>query len=373
MSRNGGREKIRLLVAGGGTGGHLYPALAIVEHARERGVLEDVLFVGTKSGIEARKVPERNFNIRFIWISGFRRSLKLQNLAFPLKLIRSLWQSYRIIKQFNPGVVLGTGGYVSGPVLYIAAKLGIPTVIQEQNSYPGVTTRLLAKRVDRVHISFDSSRKHFDRQDNLRLTGNPVLQSFGKTSEADAYKLFNLDPKKKTIVITGGSQGAATINFCLSEILGNIIIEENCQLIWSAGQSSFDVIHEKCKKYGTSIWIQPFNDNLAAAYSISDLAIARAGALTLTELAIAGIPAILIPYPYAAAQHQLHNAHDLAEKGGAVVIEEKDLTPEILLHNLKSLLADPGRLAAMRENIKKSANKNAVKDIVDSLIQIASN
>lgn len=372
MSRDGGRKKLRLLVAGGGTGGHLYPALAIVEQAQADGVLEDVVFTGTKTGIEARKIPETDFKIRFIWISGFRRKLTLQNLLFPGKLVWSLWQSWRIIRTFKPNVVLGTGGYVSGPVLFMASKTRIPTLIQEQNSYPGVTTKLLAKRVNRVHISFESSVKYFERKDNLVMTGNPVRQSFGKTTVKDAYQHFNLDPNRRTIVISGGSQGAATINRSVLEILAEIIGRENCQFIWSAGNYEFDLIRKKCENYGHSIWVRPFNDNMAAAYSICDLAIARAGALTLAELAISAIPAILIPYPFATGQHQLHNANDLAEKGGAVVIEEKNLTPELLIQNIKKIINNEERLAGMKENIRKTANPKAAQDIVNSLLQIAS-
>lgn len=363
--------KLRLLVAGGGTGGHLYPAFAIVEEVAARSGLADILFVGTRKGIEARKVPQRNSPIRFIWISGLHRSVKPENLIFPIKVIWSLWQAYRIIRQFKPTVVLGTGGYVSGPVLYMASRLGIPTLIQEQNSFPGIATRLLASRVNRVHLSFDSSRKYFKRQDNLVLTGNPVQRSFRVPEEKNASARFGLTVGKPTIIITGGSQGAHAINQAMLEILPRMMSMPEIQLIWSTGNADFEAIKKACSPFENRIFVQPFIDDMAAAYAISDLTICRAGAITLTELAIAGIPAILIPYPFAAGQHQLHNALDVERVGGAVVIEEAQLTPEKLYATVFNLVNNLRHLKLMKERIAATANPGATKEIVDSLFEIA--
>jgi len=366
-----GTKKLRLLVAGGGTGGHLYPALAIVEEVVAQNVLEEVLFVGTKNGIEAQKVPAFGYPIKFVWISGFQRSLKFRNLVFPLKVLWSLWQSGRIIRSFKPTVVLGTGGYVSGPVLYVATWRGLPTLIQEQNSYPGITTRLLAARVDQVHLSFAESKQYFKRQDNLRVTGNPVFKKLTEYDRSEAYQIFELAPDKFTILITGGSQGAQAINACVLELLDDLMQSDRFQLIWSTGKSDYEMIQTRCAVYGKRIWRRDFIDNMAAAYTIADLAITRAGALTLTELAIAAVPAILVPYPYAAGQHQLYNALSLMKSGAAIVIEQKHLQREKLLQTILELFQNPGQLKKMQERIQATAQRNASKQIVEALIKIS--
>lgn len=364
-------KKIRLLVAGGGTGGHLYPAFAIVEEVAARNLLEEVLFVGTPYGIEAKKVPEKGYPIKFIWISGFRRGFSVQNFLFPFKVIASLIQANRIIRDFKPDVVLGTGGYVSGPVLYMAARRGLPTLIQEQNSYPGVTTRLLASRVRRVHITFEISRKYFKRQDNLFLTGNPISRHIKRERQESDYQKFGLDPNKQTILISGGSQGAHRINSLIIELMPWLMKHPQYQVIWSTGKNDYDEVNKNCEIYGPRIWKQPFIDDMSTAYSISDLAVSRAGALTLTELSIAGIPAILIPYPYAAGQHQLNNARVLEEQGAAMVIEEKNLTPEKLFADIFYLLNNPEPLQIMQKNMLAWANPQAAHEVVNSLIEIA--
>jgi len=369
MSEN---KKIRLLVAGGGTGGHLYPAFAIVEEVAARDLLEEVLFVGTPYGIEAKKVPEKGYPIKFIWISGFRRGFTVQNFLFPFKLVASLVQANRIIREFKPSVVLGTGGYVSGPVLYIATRRGLPTLIQEQNSFPGVTTRLLASRVDRVHITFDTSRKYFKKQDNLFLSGNPISRKIKNERLESDYHKFGLDSKKQTILIIGGSQGAHRINSVILALIPWLMEHPQYQVIWSTGKKDYEEIAKICDVYGQRIWKQPFIDDMSAAYSISDLAVSRAGALTLTELSIAGIPALLIPYPYAAGQHQMNNARVLEEQGAAMVIEEKNLTPEKLFADIFYLLNNPEPLQNMQKNILAWANPQAAQEVVNSLLEIAS-
>lgn len=365
------KKNIRLLVAGGGTGGHLYPALAIVEAMESRGMLKSVLFTGTRNGIEARKVPEKGYKIKLIWISGFRRSLNIQNLLFPIKLIVSLWQSFQIIRKFKPTVVLGTGGYVSGPVLYMAARKGIPTLIQEQNSFPGVTTRLLAARVVRVHLSFETSGKYFKNQERLRVTGNPVSKSFSMVSKPAAYDKFKLDPGKPTLLITGGSQGAHAINECILRILPRLMQLQTLQIIWSTGKLDFETARIACEPYRPRINIGAFIDDMPAAYSISDLAVGRAGAITLAEMAIAGVPAILVPYPYAAGQHQLYNAQVLAENDAAIVIQERELTPEKLYATIFSLINNQTRLKGMHENMSAAAKPHAAAEIAESLAEIA--
>jgi UDP-N-acetylglucosamine--N-acetylmuramyl-(pentapeptide) pyrophosphoryl-undecaprenol N-acetylglucosamine transferase len=364
-------KKIRLLVAGGGTGGHLYPAFAIVEEVAARDLLEEVLFVGTPYGIEAKKVPEKGYSIKFIWISGFQRGFTVQNFLFPFKLLASLVQANQIIREFMPDVVLGTGGYVSGPVLYVATRRGLPTLIQEQNSFPGVTTRLLASRVDRVHITFDISRKYFKRQDNLFLTGNPISRKIKNERLESDYHKFGLDPNKQTILIIGGSQGAHRINSLVLQSMPWLMEHPQYQIIWSTGKNDYDEIVKICDIYGPRIWKQPFIDDMSAAYSITDLAVSRAGALTLTELSIAGIPAILIPYPYAAGQHQLNNARVLEEQGAAMVIEEKNLTSEKLFADIFYLLNNSELLQNMQKNMLSWANPQAARDVVNSLIEIA--
>ncbi|MBN1352997.1 undecaprenyldiphospho-muramoylpentapeptide beta-N-acetylglucosaminyltransferase [candidate division KSB1 bacterium] len=363
-------KKLRIIVAGGGTGGHLYPGLALVEELKRRGNLADIIFAGTKRGIESRIIPKEGYRLKYIWIRGFQRSLNPANLIFPLRVIVSLLQAYRLVRHYKPDAVIGTGGYVSGPVLYVAAKLKIPTLIQEQNSYPGVTTRLLAQHASIVHLSFEESKKYFKETKNLVVTGNPIRAGFLITGKNSAYDKFHLTSRKKTLFVFGGSQGAHAINLAVLDILEPLMRDPGIQLLWGTGYNDYQTVKKQCKMYRERASVLPYIDNMPAAYAITDAAICRSGAMTMTELSLAGVPAIFIPLPHAAAGHQEFNARVLVDRGAAEMIREQDLKPEIFLDKIINLLKDDSRREKMTERMKEWANPAAAEEIIDSLLKL---
>lgn len=365
-----GSKKLRIIVAGGGTGGHIYPGLALIEELKRRDLLHDVLFAGTKRGLENRIIPKQGYRLQHIWIRGFQRSLKPANLIFPLRVIVSLFQSFRLIRNFKPDVVIGTGGYVSGPVLYVAAKKRIPTLIQEQNSYPGVTTRLLAQVVNVVHLSFEESKKYFKYQNNLVVSGNPIRANFKIGDRAQAYEKFHLSAGKLTLFIFGGSQGAHAINLAMLKIIEPLMKNQNFQILWATGQNDYQIMLKNCEKYPDRISIQAYIDDMGSAYSIADLAICRSGAMTITETALAGVPAIFIPLPHAAAGHQEFNARVLAERKAVIMIREQELDSEELLANIYALLNDDSKRKSMSQRLKEWADPTAAQKIIDSLLKL---
>jgi UDP-N-acetylglucosamine--N-acetylmuramyl-(pentapeptide) pyrophosphoryl-undecaprenol N-acetylglucosamine transferase len=363
----------RILFAGGGTGGHLFPGLAIADEIRRRMPDAEITFVGTKEKIEARIVPQRGYGFAPIWIGGFRRKLTLSNLLFPVKVMVALVQSFLLIKKMKPDVVVGTGGYVCGPPLYVAALLKIPTLIQEQNSFPGVTTRRLASRVDEVHLTFESSKRYLQRLDNVTVSGNPTRAGLGNSSREDAAKQFNLDPARKTLLVFGGSLGAASINTEVERILPELL-KLDMQVIWQTGQLD----HERIKgtiqqKIGEPdrrrIRLFTFIEHMELAYTGADLAVCRAGATTLAELTVVGLPAVLVPYPYATADHQTENARALVEQKAAVMIHDSEVS-EKLLRTVAGLIRDEQKLKAMSANAKKLGKPEAAATLADAVLAL---
>lgn len=359
---------MRIIFAGGGTGGHLFPALAIADEVRRMKPDAEILFVGTKGRIEASAVPRSGFSLQTIWISGFSRRLTPRNLVFLLKLVVSLCQSLTIIRRFRPDVVVGTGGFVSGPVLFIATLLKIPTLIQDHNSYPGVTTRLLSSRVSEVHIAFENSRRYFKRQDNLRLSGSPVRRA-GTVEKHDALRYFQLHTSKKTLFVTGGSQGSASINRSVSKLLDDVIARD-VQIIWQTGTADYDTIKFKCVPFGSNIWVGQFIEKIDYAYAACDLALCRAGATTITELMQRGVPAILVPYPFAAANHQVENAKAMVEAGAAEMILDNELDT-MLKDSLIRLMDDDEKRRAMSRQCSKLSKPDAALRIAQSVLRLA--
>lgn len=358
------------LFAGGGTGGHLYPALAIADKIKETRPSAEIHFVGTARGIEARVIPETGYPIHYISVRGVRRALTLRNLWVPFSLLKSLIQSAAIVSKIKPDVVIGTGGYVSGPILFVAHFLGYRTLVQEQNSYPGVTTRLLARIADRVHISFEESEKYFKHKEKLRLTGNPVRDFLPLQDKKEARRKFQLDPNRPTVLIFGGSQGALSINRVVAEALDRILRDSGAQIIWSTGKTGYTMASEKATQYQGRLWVSEFISDMAAAYAASDVVVARAGAISLAEITNCGLPSILIPYPYAAGDHQMTNARALQALGAAVVIPEKELNADVLAEALLGLLADEERRKRMAEAAKKAAFPDAAERIVQSIFDL---
>ncbi len=356
----------RFLFAGGGTGGHLFPAVAVADKIRLLMPEAEILFIGTKSKIEGKIVPKLGYGFSAIWIKGFSRKLKFENLLFPVKLLVSIIQSYFINLKFKPAVAIGSGGYVSGPAIFGAAKNGAHIILIEQNSYPGVTTRLLEKYADEVHISFEDSKKYFKNKEKLFVTGNPVRENLAKINKEDAAKHFNLSASKKTILILGGSLGAGTINDAVASALSEIT-SKGIQIVWQTGKNYFEQYKHLAAK---EVKIYPFIDEMNYAYSICDLLIARAGATTIAELLVFGIPAVLIPSPNVAENHQYYNAKSLSDNNAAVLIEDKNLKSE-LEDRINLLFGDENTLEALKKNALKLAKPEAAEIIAQNAIKYA--
>jgi len=362
----------RVLFAGGGTGGHLYPAIAIADAVRAVAPDAAILFIGTKGKIEAEVVPKHGYAFATIWISGIRRSFSLSTLLVPVKVVTALVQSFMHLRRFRPDVVVGTGGYVCGPPAFVATLLGIPVVLQEQNSYPGITTRLLAHRVRQVYLTFERSRRFLRRQDNIAISGNPVRGAVGTVSRVEGAQRLGIDPSRKTLLVVGGSQGAASINTAVLgavEALGGLGV----QAIWLTGKGDAERIRTAVAgRTGLSpILVLPYLERMEDAYAAADLAVCRSGATTLAELMCAGVPSILVPYPFAAADHQTENARAMVEHGASLLCADRDaataLGPLML-----DLFRDPQRLAAMSNAARRAARPDAASEIARGLFTIMS-
>ncbi len=359
------KQTYRFIISGGGTGGHIFPALAIANELKKRFPTAEILFVGAKGRMEMEKVPAAGYPIEALWISGLNRTHKIKNLSFPFKLISSLCKARKIINRFKPDAVIGTGGFASGPVLYMAQKKGIPTFIQEQNSYPGITNKLLAKKAKKIYTAYDNLDRFFDKN-KIVLTGNPVrsLLNTNAINKEEALKKFGLEIGKKTLLIIGGSLGAMPVNRAIEKHLDEIQ-KKDWQMIWQTGKNHF----EKFKKYDSpNIKVLPFINDMEKAYAAADLIISRAGAGSISELAIVGKPVILVPSPYVAEDHQTKNAQALVDIDAAVLIKEKDLDNE-LLKTIQKIFSDEAFYQKLSENLKKIAKSEAVEHIVDDIIK----
>jgi UDP-N-acetylglucosamine--N-acetylmuramyl-(pentapeptide) pyrophosphoryl-undecaprenol N-acetylglucosamine transferase len=353
--------------AGGGTGGHLYPGLAIADEIRRREPAAAILFVGTAGKIEARVVPAQGYPFAPIWISGFRRRLSPETFLFPLKLVVALGQSFFLLLRYRPDAVVGTGGYVSGPVVAAAQMLGMPTLLQEQNSVPGVTTRLLARHATEIHLAFDAARSYLTRSDNIRVSGNPTRNAVGSLTRKDGAALLEIDPGIPTLLVFGGSQGASSINTAMIPIARRL---PGVQILWQTGADDFSRVREALGGTVKAIRLAPYIDRMDAAYAACDLAVCRSGAATLFELARAGVPSILVPYPHAAADHQTRNAETVAAGGGAVLIPDGE-TGARLEETVRTLLADGPRREAMAGAVRRFGNPDATRVLADAVMRVA--
>jgi UDP-N-acetylglucosamine--N-acetylmuramyl-(pentapeptide) pyrophosphoryl-undecaprenol N-acetylglucosamine transferase len=358
------RNPNRILFAGGGTGGHLFPAIAVAEEIRSMKPDTEILFVGTKSKIEGTVVPKMGFIFKSIWIKGFSRKFTLENLLFPIKLFVSVIQSIIINMKFNPEVAVGSGGYVSGPAIFGASIMGAKIVLIEQNSYPGITTKLLEKYADEIHISFEDSKKYLHKKNRIQLTGNPVRKNLGSVNKETAVKSFSLNTGLKTMLILGGSLGAESINKAIAQII-NELEKNGMQVIWQSGKKYFN----EYKKYSSqSVKVFDFIDDMNLAYSACDLLIARAGATTIAELLVLGIPAILVPSPNVAENHQYHNAKSLSESNAAVLVKDDEL--EIKLKSLiLELINSEKKLEELKINAIRLSKPDAAKIIAENVIK----
>lgn len=356
----------KFIISGGGTGGHIYPALAIAGEIKKRYSDAQILFVGASDRMEMQKVPQAGFPIEGLWIAGLQRKLTIDNLMFPFKLISSLAKARKIIKKFRPDVVIGTGGYASAPTLKAAQWLAIPTVIQEQNSHAGVTNKWICKKAEKICVAYDNMEKFFPKEKIVK-TGNPVRADLLNTtfSKEEITAFFGLNPTKKTLLILGGSLGARRINQLVEKNLP-LFEKLDVQLLWQCGK----LYYEEYKKYDSNcVKVLQFIDRMDFAYSFADLIISRAGASSVSELCIVGKPVIFVPSPNVAEDHQTKNAQAIAQKNGAILLRERELDEKFEVV-FSQLATDTEKQQQLATNIKKMAQPEATKDIVDIIIRL---
>ena len=370
-------KKIKVILCGGGTGGHIFPMLSIADEIKKQNNKSEILFVGSKDRMEMKIVPKYNYPIKGLWISGIKRSsfllnvifigipFILKNISLPFKILHSLIKSLFILIQYRPDIVVGFGGYSSGPFLLVASLLGYKTAIQEQNSSPGYTNRILSKKVNVIFVAFENLEKYFKNNQVFNL-GNPIRSSI-KLNNKSGYNHFGLERNKKTILVVGGSLGAKSIN---ESILTNLslIRESSFQLIWQTGLNYYNVIQSK-KLESSNIKILPFIDRMDLAYSVADVIISRAGAIAISELCVVGKPLILVPSPNVVDDHQTKNAQDVLTKNACLVVNDYK-AKDILLKEVINLLNDNNKLMLISSNLKELAKPNASKNIVNELYNL---
>lgn len=357
------KPSIKIILSGGGTGGHIYPALSIANELKSRYPNAEFLFVGAKDRMEMEKVPEAGYKIEGLWISGFNRSLTLKNLSFPMKLLSSLWNARKIISKFKPDVVIGTGGFASGPTLQVAKMKGIKTLIQEQNSYPGITNKLLGKKADKICVAYDNLERFFPEEKIIK-TGNPVRQDLLEidSKRAEAVEFFGLDTVKKTLVVLGGSLGARAINDLMASQI-EWLVKQGVQVIWQTGK----LYYEEFKKFDQLEGVQThaFLNKMDLTYSAADFLISRAGASSISELCVVGKPVIFIPSPNVAEDHQTKNALAIVNNDAALLLKQSDV---VMFNTMFSeLLNDDGLQERLGKNIKQMALPDATKTIVNEI------
>ncbi len=360
---------VRVAIAGGGTGGHVFPAIAIADEIKRREPETEILFVGTKRGVEMGTVPLAGYRIVTISAMGFRRQASLDTIKFPFVVFTGLLEAIAILRRFRPSLAVGTGGYVSGPVILAAYLLRLPCVIHEQNIYPGLTTRLLSRIARQVHLSYLKSAEYFKRTDNLILSGNPTRQELNSIDKKEARRILGLDEEKRTVIVFGGSQGAHSINMALIEALDGLSEVEDLQIIWQTGKKDYSHVKKEVTSRKVPVVVRYFIHNMVEALGAADLAVTRAGGMTIADLNRCGLPAILIPLPSAAANHQQKNAESMVRFGAASLILDEDLSGERLEKEILYLLSDRSSLEGMEKKSKMLAEPEAARKIVDSIYE----
>lgn len=362
----------RVIISGGGTGGHIFPAIAIADEIKKRNPKAEILFIGAQGKMEMEKVPAAGYRIEGLTIVGFQRKLTFSNFLLPFKIIKSLFKARSILKEFKPQAVVGVGGYASGPTLQAATMLKLPTLVQEQNSFPGKTNKLLASKVNVLCTAYDGLDKFFPKE-KIRLTGNPVRHDMvsidGKREEAMNY--YGFDSSKKTILIIGGSLGARTLNNALVQNIAEIARHDEIQILWQSGKLYYEQMLEIMNKEKVgSIKLVQFIDRMDLAYAAADVIISRAGAISVSELCLIGKPVVLVPSPNVAEDHQTKNAMALVNKNAAILVKDTEATQH-LFSVVFQLMTDESRMMTYSSEIKKLAKPNATADIVNELEKIA--
>ena len=360
-------RKLKFILSGGGTGGHIYPAIAIANELKSRFPDSEILFVGASDKMEMQKVPQAGYKIEGLWIAGLQRKVTLQNAMFPFKLMSSLWKSRQIIKKFKPDVVIGTGGFASGPLLQVANSFNIPTVLQEQNSFPGITNKLLSKKANAICVAYDNLERFFPK-DKIVFTGNPVRQDVLdiENKKQEGINYFKLEANKKTLLILGGSLGARRVNQLIAKEL-DFILESGLQVFWQCGKLYF----EEYKHFNNkeNVQVVSFIDRMDLIYAAADFVISRAGASSVSELCLVGKPVIFIPSPNVAEDHQTKNAKAIVDKKGAILLKENELD-EKFETTFSELISNESLQKELSHNIKSLAKPNATKDIVEEIIKL---
>jgi UDP-N-acetylglucosamine--N-acetylmuramyl-(pentapeptide) pyrophosphoryl-undecaprenol N-acetylglucosamine transferase len=360
---------MNVIISAGGTGGHIFPAVAVADELRRQDPSVNILFVGALGKMEMERVPKAGYAIEGLPIAGFQRQLSLKNvwlnLQLPFKIIRSLWKVRRILKTFKPDVAVGFGGFASGPTLKAAASLGIPTILQEQNSYAGVTNKLLAEKAVKICVAYEGLGRFFPAE-KIIVTGNPVRSDIidVRAKNTEGVQYFGLNPNKKTVAILGGSLGAKTLNMAMeqnAEFIGN---QSDVQILWQCGRLYDDDFKNGKAAQLPNVQMRPFIDRMDLAYAVADVVIARAGALTISELCLAGNPSVLVPSPNVAEDHQTKNAMALVERHAAVLVKDSQASSE-MLQTAFSILNNGKKANELRQNILAIGKPNAAKDIAD--------
>lgn len=368
-------DELRVIISGGGTGGHIFPAVSIANAIREKRPDAKILFVGAEGRMEMQRVPAAGYPIKGLPIVGFNRKNWLKNIPVLFKIMKSRNMAREILSEFKPQVAVGVGGYASGPTLNMAESMGIPTLLQEQNSYAGVTNKLLAKNARRICVAYDGMERFFPA-DKILFTGNPVRQNLLNTAltKDEAVRRFGLVPGKKTILIVGGSLGARTIN---DSILGNLPLvkqQQKVQFIWQTGKYYSEEIHNELQRRGCpeNLIVTDFISDMSEAYAAADLVISRAGAGSISEFSLLGKPVILVPSPNVAEDHQTKNALALVQQNAALYVTDAEAR-RILLPQAINTVTDPAKLESLGRNILQLAKPNAASDIADEVIKLAMN
>lgn len=360
----------KIIISGGGTGGHIFPALSIARAIQRRSSNAEILFVGAHNRMEMEKVPDAGYNIVGLPVTGLQRSLSIKNLAFLPKLLISVSKCKAIINTFKPDVVIGVGGYASGPLLHKAQSMNVPTLIQEQNSYAGLTNKLLAKKAKKICVAYENMQRYFPSH-TIKLTGNPVRKDLlnSTTNQDEAYTYFNLKPELKTVLVIGGSLGARTINHSIAAQLDELI-RKKVQVIWQTGKYYYEQAHKDLQEYSKhNVQVHQFINRMDLAYSAADYIISRAGAGSISELCIVGKPTILVPSPNVAEDHQTKNAMALVEKEAAILVHDNKAV-ENLIPELLQLMIDESKQVDLAVNISKLAKPDADELIVDEVFKL---
>lgn len=369
---------MRIIVSGGGTGGHIYPAITLINNIKKLVPDAEFLYVGTKKGLEADIIPREKIPFATLEISGFERHLTMKNFAVLGKALGSMVKARQIVKSFKPDVAVGTGGYVCGPILMASALMGVPALIQEQNAIPGVTNKILAKFVNKIAVGYERAAKHFSAEKTV-FTGNPIRDDILLSTRDEGLMEFSLDPSKKTVLVSGGSRGAHSINKAMLEVHKHFVNNYRVQIMHVTGKTEYDFVIDGLEKMGIdwqktdNLSVYPYLYDMPKALAAADIAVFRAGATSLAELTARGVPSVLIPYPFAAENHQEFNARELEKNGASKVILNKDLTGEKLIKTLEEMLSSENKLQEMAEASRNMGKPNAAQTIAEMIVDLARN